>query len=151
MDRNADRNQPATPMTGGGTGELASGVYARLPDRVAVGRARLGRPLTLAEKVLVGHLRPGGSEGLEGGVSYVDVDPDRVALQDALAQIVALQFMTAGLDEVMVPTTVHCDHLIRARVGSEVDVRTALDANAEVYEFLRAVCANYGIGFWEPG
>ena len=151
MDRNADRNQPASPRTGGAPGDMAAGVYARLPDRVAAGRARLGRPLTLAEKVLIGHLRPGRSDGLDRGVTYVDVDPDRVALQDALAQIVALQFMTAGLDEVMVPTTVHCDHLIRARVGSEVDLPASLDVNAEVYEFLRAVCANFGIGFWEPG
>ncbi len=151
MVRNADRHDRATPLTAEGPGDLASGVYARLPGRVAAGRVGLGRPLTLAEKVLIGHLRPGGSEGLERGVTYVDVDPDRVALQDALAQIVALQFMTAGLDEVMVPTTVHCDHLIRARVRSEVDLGASLDANAEVYEFLRAVCAGYGIGFWEPG
>jgi aconitate hydratase len=126
-------------------------VYAGLAERITAGRARLGRPLTLAEKVLISHLRPAGGEGLERGRSYVDVDPDRVALQDALAQIVALQFMTAGLDEVVVPTTVHCDHLIRARIDADVDLHSALDTNAEVYDFLRAVSDRYRIGFWEPG
>jgi aconitate hydratase len=131
--------------------EHANRVYAGLAERITAGRARLGRPLTLAEKVLISHLRPAGGEGLERGRSYVDVDPDRVALQDALAQIVALQFMTAGLDEVVVPTTVHCDHLIRARIDADVDLHSALDTNAEVYDFLRAVSDRYRIGFWEPG
>ncbi|MGO9342596.1 MAG: aconitase family protein, partial [Acidimicrobiales bacterium] len=120
-------------------------------DRVTEVRAGLGRPLTLAEKVLCSHMSTGQSSDLKRGHSYADIDPDRVALQDALAQIVALQFMTAGLDEVLVPTTVHCDHLIRARTGAEVDLRTALGENAEVYDFLRSVCARYGIAFWEPG
>src|ERR1700677_3095549 len=102
-------------------------VYAGLADRITAGRTRFGRPLTLAEKVLISHLRPGSGGDLERGRSYVDVDPDRVALQDALAQIVALQFMTAGLDEVVVPTTVHCDHLIQAKVGAAVDLQSALD------------------------
>lgn len=131
--------------------EHENNLYAGLADRISAGRTRFGRPLTLAEKVLVSHLRPGTGDDLERGRSYVDVDPDRVALQDALAQIVALQFMTAGLDEVVVPTTVHCDHLIRARIEADVDLHSALDTNAEVYDFLRAVSDRYGIGFWEPG
>src|ERR1700722_12635054 len=129
----------------------AGHLYADLPQRVSEARARARRPLTYAEKVLVGHLATGADYDLQRGHTYVDVVPDRVALQDALAQIVALQFMTAGLDEVVVPTTVHCDHLIRARVEASVDLHGALDANAEVYDFLRSVCANYGISFWEPG
>src|SRR5579863_9669946 len=134
-----------------GITSLALERYATLSARVAESRAMFDRPLTYAEKVLMSHRRGNDAEVPVRGESYVDFDPDRVALQDALAQIVALQFMTAGLDEVLVPTTVHCDHLIRAGVRSEVDLRTALDTNAEVYEFLRAVCEHYGIGFWEPG
>ena len=120
-------------------------------ERVAEVRAEFGRPITLAEKVLGSHLTPGHASDPQRGRSYVDLDPDRVALQDALAQIVALQFMTAGLDEVLVPTTVHCDHLITAKTRADVDLREALGENAEVYDFLRSVCARYGIGFWEPG
>ena len=130
---------------------LALGHYASLGARVAEGRALFERPLTLAEKVLVSHLRRRDIDVPVRGETYVDLDPDHVALQDALAQIVALQFMTAGLDEVVVPTTVHCDHLITARTDAIVDLRSAKDANAEVYEFLRAVCAKFGLGFWEPG
>ena len=122
-----------------------------MSERTALGRERLGRPLTLAEKVLVNHLRDPDGQPLERGISYADFDPDRVALQDALAQIVALQFMIAGLDEVVVPTTVHCDHLIQAKVGADVDLRLALEGNTEVYDFLRSFCARYGIGFWKPG
>jgi aconitate hydratase len=125
--------------------------YDSIAERVAEGRATFNRPLTLAEKVLVSHLRRRDTETPLRGQSYVDLDPDRVALQDALAQIVALQFMTAGLDEVVVPTTVHCDHLITARTNAVIDLRSAKDTNAEVYEFLRSVCAKFGIGFWEPG
>jgi aconitate hydratase len=125
--------------------------YATLAERVAEGRILFDRPLTLAEKVLVSHLRPSDIDSPARGETYVDLDPDRVALQDALAQIVALQFMTAGLDEVVVPTTVHCDHLITARTNATIDLRSAKDVNAEVYDFLRSVCAKFGIGFWEPG
>ena len=126
-------------------------VYAALPARVALGRERFGRPLTFAEKVLVRHLRDPRSQELDRGRTYADFDPDRVALQDALAQIVALQLMIAGLDEVMVPTTVHCDHLIQAKTAAGIDLRVALEQNIEVYDFLRSVCARYGIGFWRPG
>jgi aconitate hydratase len=130
---------------------LAFALYDSITERVAEGRALFTRPLTLAEKVLVSHLRRRDIDPPLRGQSYVDLDPDRVALQDALAQIVALQFMTAGLDEVVVPTTVHCDHLITARTNATIDLRSAKDANAEVNDFLRSVCAKYGIGFWEPG
>jgi aconitate hydratase len=131
--------------------ELVEGVYARLSERVALGRERLGRPLTLAEKILVNHLRDPQRQALERGRSYADFDPDRVAMQDATAQMALLQFMTAGLPEVAVPTTVHCDHLIQAKAGADIDLRFALDVNSEVYDFLRTVSAKYGIGFWKPG
>src|SRR5204863_7928736 len=126
-------------------------VYDRLGDRVNVGRSRLGRPLTFAEKVLVNHLRDAQSQGLERGRSYADFDPDRVAMQDATAQMALLQFMTAGLPEVAVPSTVHCDHLIQAREDGKVDLLAALENNEEVYDFLESVSAKYGVGFWRPG
>jgi len=115
-------------------------------------REAWGRPLTLAEKILVSHLAEGQDvAGLERGRSYVDLCPDRVAMQDATAQMALLQFMTAGLARVAVPTTVHCDHLIQARVDGPTDLAVAEDVNAEVYDFLRTVSARYGIGFWKPG
>ena len=89
--------------------------------------------------------------GIDRGVDYADYRPDRVAMQDATAQMALLQFMTAGLPTVQVPSTVHCDHLIQARVGADADLKNALDVNSEVYEFLRSVSAKYGIGFWKPG
>jgi aconitate hydratase len=138
-------------VTAGTPIELVEGVYARLPDRVTTGRRRLGRPLTLAEKILVNHLDDAEQGGLERGRSYTGFRPDRVAMQDATAQMALLQFMTAGLPQVAVPTTVHCDHLIQARSGAEIDLGVALDVNHEVYEFLRSVSAKYGIGFWKPG
>ncbi len=130
---------------------LVECAYARWPDALATGRERLGRPLTFAEKVLVAHVRAGDRQDMARGVSYADFDPDRVALQDALAQIVALQLLVTGLDEVLVPTTVHCDHLIQAKVSAAVDLGGALERNAEVYDFLRTVCARFGLGFWRPG
>jgi aconitate hydratase len=131
--------------------ELVAGVYGRLAERVALGRQRLGRPLTLAEKILFNHLDDAAHAPVERGRSYSDFRPDRVAMQDATAQMALLQFVTAGLSEVAVPTTVHCDHLIQARLGAESDLAAAVDANAEVYDFLRTVSAKYGIGFWRPG
>ncbi len=131
--------------------ELIRGVYATLDERIATGRARLDRTLTLAEKVLVNHLDDPAGAGLERGESYVDMRPDRVAMQDATAQMAWLQFMTAGLDEVQVPTTTHCDHLIQARDDAKLDLQAAVDGNAEVYAFLESVCARYGAGFWKPG
>ena len=130
--------------------DLVEGVYASLAERVADGRERLGRPLTLTEKILVNHLSDPGQE-LERGASYADFHPDRVAMQDATAQMALLQFMTAGLAEVAAPSTVHCDHLIQAKVGARIDLGVAIDTNEEVYDFLRSVSAKYGIGFWGPG
>ncbi|MFP3907073.1 MAG: aconitate hydratase [Acidimicrobiales bacterium] len=131
--------------------ELIERVYSTLDERLATGRRRLGRPLTLAEKVLVNHLDDPETGGLDRGVSYTDLRPDRVAMQDATAQMALLQFMTAGLPEVQVPSTVHCDHLIQAKEDGKVDLLAALDNNSEVYDFLESVSAKYGIGFWKPG
>ena len=114
-------------------------------------RERIGAPLTYAEKVLVNHLRDPTRPAPSGVRSYTDFDPDRIAMQDATAQMALLQFMTVGLPEVAVPTTVHCDHLIQAKVGAIADLQVAEDTNAEVYDFLRTVSAKYGIGFWRPG
>jgi len=130
--------------------ELIEGVYAGLADAVAFGRERLGRALTLSEKILIAHLSHRDQE-LERGASYVDLAPDRVAMQDATAQMAWLQFMTAGLDEVAVPATTHCDHLIQAREDGKRDLLAASENNEEVYDFLESVCARYGAGFWKPG
>ncbi|MET0663150.1 MAG: aconitate hydratase, partial [Ilumatobacteraceae bacterium] len=105
---------------------LVESVYASLPERVALGRERLGRPLTLTEKILVNHLAD-PNEAIERGGSYNDFHPDRVAMQDATAQMALLQFMTAGLPEAAVPSTVHCDHLIQAKVGASIDLGVAID------------------------
>jgi aconitate hydratase len=131
--------------------ELVNEVYGRLAERVAVGRAKEGRALTLTEKILWNHLDDPSTAGTDRGRSYTDFRPDRVAMQDATAQMALLQFMTAGLPEVALPSTVHCDHLIQAKVGADVDLKFAEDINSEVYEFLRTVSAKYGIGFWKPG
>ncbi|MFI5046882.1 MAG: aconitate hydratase [Acidimicrobiia bacterium] len=131
--------------------EVVEAVYARYPRALADARRRLGRPLTFAEKVLFAHADDPATVGFERGVDYADYRPDRVAMQDATAQMALLQFMTAGLPRVQVPSTVHCDHLIQARVGADIDLKHALDVNSEVYEFLRTVSAKYGIGFWKPG
>ena len=138
-------------VTAGTPLELIEGVYATLPERVAIGRSRAGRPLTFAEKVLVNHMADPEGGGMERARSYTDFGPDRVAMQDATAQMALLQFMTAGLPEVAVPSTVHCDHLIQAKVEGAKDLAVALDVNSEVYEFLRTVSARYGVGFWKPG
>ncbi len=130
--------------------ELIDAVYETLDERIGAARDRFGRALTLAEKILVNHLdRP--DQELERGVSYVDLRPDRVAMQDATAQMAWLQFMTAGLDEVQVPTTTHCDHLIQARIDGKKDLLAALNENDEVYDFLETVSARYRGGFWKPG
>lgn len=131
--------------------ELVQAVYDRLPESAAIGRQRLGRPLTLTEKILINHLRDREGQEMERARSYADFDPDRVAMQDATAQMALLQFMTAGLDEAAVPSTVHCDHLIQAKVGAIKDLAVAVDTNQEVYDFLETVSARYGLGFWKPG
>src|SRR5256885_4178773 len=131
--------------------ELVEEVCGRRAQRGKVAGRRLGRPITLAEKILFNHLADPEGQPLERGHSYSELYPDRVAMQDATAQMALLQFMTAGLPRVAVPTTVHCDHLIQAHDGAHVDLKNAVDANSEVYEFLRTVSAKYGIGFWKPG
>jgi aconitate hydratase len=136
---------PTTPL------ELVEAVYARYPERLDVARRRLGRPLTFAEKVLFAHADDPETLGTARGADYADYRPDRVAMQDATAQMALLQFMTADLPRVAVPTTVHCDHLIQARIGAEIDLKAALDSNSEVYEYLRTVSSKFGIGFWRPG
>jgi aconitate hydratase len=130
---------------------LVNAVYATLPANAALGRERLGRPLTLAEKILINHLVDPKTQEMERGRSYADFNPDRVAMQDATAQMALLQFMTAGLPQTLVPSTVHCDHLILAKTGAKLDLRDANDVNREVYDFLRSVSAKYGVGFWGPG
>lgn len=131
--------------------ELVQALYSRYPERVDIARKRLGRPVTFAEKILFAHAADPNTVGTDRGIDYADYRPDRVAMQDATAQMALLQFMTAALPQVAVPTTVHCDHLIQAHVGAEIDLKAALDINSEVYEFLRSVSAKYGIGFWKPG
>ncbi|MEO6653556.1 MAG: aconitate hydratase [Ilumatobacteraceae bacterium] len=131
--------------------ELVESVYATLVERAQLGRERLGRPLTLTEKILINHLTDPAGQEMDRGESYADFAPDRVAMQDATAQMALLQFMTAGLDEAAVPSTVHCDHLIQAQVGATIDLGVAIDTNREVYDFLRSVSAKYGLGFWGPG
>ncbi|HEY0840984.1 MAG TPA: aconitase family protein, partial [Vulgatibacter sp.] len=133
------------------TPELVRAVYERTRKNLAVVRERLGRPLTLAEKVLFGHLDDPKGQELEAGKAYLLLRPDRVAMQDATAQMALLQFMQAGKAEVAVPSTVHCDHLIQARVGALTDTNVASTENREVYDFLAQVSAKYGIGFWKPG
>ncbi len=133
------------------TPEYVASVYEAMRKRLAVVAGRLRRPLTLAEKIVFGHLHDPEGQELEPGRSYALLRPDRVAMQDATAQMAVLQFMQAQQARVAVPTTIHCDHLIQARAGAETDTRAALTENNEVYEFLRQSSAKYGIGFWKPG
>ena len=127
-------------------------VYSQMPERVNKLRQLLGRPVTLTEKILYSHLSGDLPEKAFGrGVSYVNFDPDRVAMQDATAQMALLQFMQAGKNVVAVPSTVHCDHLILARTGAKEDLIEANETNKEVYNFLSSVSKKYGIGFWKPG
>jgi aconitate hydratase len=132
--------------------EMIKKVYARYPERIEAARKAVGRPLTLTEKILYAHLSEGAASQAYGrGVSYVDFQPDRVAMQDATAQMALLQFMQAGKPQVAVPSTVHCDHLIQAEVGAVQDLTKAKDKNKEVYDFLASVSNKYGLGFWKPG
>jgi aconitate hydratase len=133
------------------TPALVRGVYASLDKNLAVVRRRLGRPLTYAEKILLGHLADAEQQRLEPGAAYLELRPDRVAMQDATAQMALLQFISSGRDDTAVPTTVHCDHLIQAYQGAVADMETARVTNREVYDFLRSASARYGIGFWAPG
>jgi len=125
--------------------------YKKLQKNYQIVKERLGRPMTASEKVLYSHLESPASQQLERGVSYLQLRPDRVALQDATAQMALLQFISSGLPRVAVPSTIHCDHLIEAQVGGEVDLARAKDINKEVYDFLASAGAKYGLGFWKPG
>lgn len=131
--------------------DLVKNHYAKLPGALDAARKKLGRPLTLAEKVLISHLDDPNDVGWTRGEDFLLLRPDRVAMQDATAQMALLQFMMAGRDKVAVPSTVHCDHLIQARKGSKTDLLNAIDVNEAVYDFLESVSARYGIGFWKPG
>ncbi|MBI1850196.1 MAG: aconitate hydratase [Planctomycetes bacterium] len=133
------------------TPEFVGNVYATMEKRLAVVRRRLGRPLTFAEKVVLGHLDDPDGQELNAGKSYLLLRPDRVAMQDATAQMALLQFAHARRASVAVPSTVHCDHLIRARIGAADDMKVAMSENREVYDFLRSASNKYGIGFWKPG
>ncbi|GAB3956580.1 aconitate hydratase [Spirosoma harenae] len=137
--------------------DMIQRVYANLGERVEAARQTVGKPLTLSEKILYSHLFSGAgsasrpTQAFERGKAYVDFAPDRVAMQDATAQMALLQFMQAGRPKVAVPSTVHCDHLIQAEVGAEKDLDVAKSKNKEVYDFLSSISNKYGIGFWKPG
>ena len=133
------------------TPEFVTQVYGKMRERLAAVRGRTGKPLTLAQKIILGHLNSPTTSELDAGKSYVELRPDRVAMQDATAQMALLQFMQAGRPEVAVPSTVHCDHLILAHHGAAADTKQASTENAEVYDFLSSVSSKYGIGFWKPG
>ena len=123
----------------------------KMSENLSVVRSRLNRPLTFAEKILYSHLDDPHGQDIERGKSYLKLRPDRVACQDATAQMAILQFMSANMPSVATPTTVHCDHLIEAQIGGEKDLARAQDINKEVYDFLSTSCAKYNIGFWRPG
>ena len=132
--------------------EMIKKLYELYPQKVEAARTLLQKPLTLSEKILYTHLWDGeAKEVYERGASYVDFTPDRVAMQDATAQMALLQFMQAGKQKAAVPSTVHADHLIQARIGADKDLQEAINKNNEVYNFLSSVCNKYGIGFWKPG
>ncbi|MGB1019747.1 MAG: aconitate hydratase [Flavobacteriaceae bacterium] len=131
---------------------IIQGVYTKIEQRVAAARKHLNKPLTLTEKILYSHLWSGSpTQAFERGTDYVNFAPDRIACQDATAQMALLQFMQAGKPKVAVPTTVHCDHLIQAKEGAVTDLKSANTASAEVFQFLESVSNKYGIGFWKPG
>jgi len=132
--------------------EMIKQVYNRLPERVEAARKLTGKPLTASEKILYSHLwGTQVDKAFQRGVDYVDFTPDRIACQDATAQMALLQFMQSGKDKVAVPTTVHCDHLIQAKDGADKDLKSANSTSAEVFNFLESVSNKYGIGFWKPG
>ena len=130
---------------------MVANTYATMRKNLDVIRRRAGRPLTLADKILLGHLVDPESQDVEPGVSQLSLNPDRVALQDVLGQTVMLNFMQTMRESVAVPTTVHCDHLIQARVEGGIDLVQSMEENKEVYEFLKNAAAKYGAGFWGPG
>ncbi|HVU84615.1 MAG TPA: aconitase family protein, partial [Puia sp.] len=131
--------------------DLIKRIYAGMPSRIAAAKKITGKALTLTEKILYSHLYSKEIPHYNRGKDYVDFAPDRVAMQDATAQMALLQFMTCGRQQVAVPSTVHCDHLIQAKTGAGKDLSTALDVNREVYDFLASISNKFGIGFWKPG
>ncbi len=131
--------------------DLIKNVYAEFPAKVEAARKLLNKPLTMAEKILYAHTYRPATQAYERGKDYVDFAPDRVAMQDATAQMALLQFDTCGRERVAVPSSVHCDHLIQAKVGAKEDLDTAIETNREVYDFLSSISNKYGIGFWKPG
>ncbi len=132
--------------------DMIKKVYAAYPERVNAARKAVGKPLTLTEKILYAHLWQGNAtEAFKRGASYVDFAPDRIACQDATAQMALLQFMQAGKSKVAVPTTVHADHLIQAKEGADKDLKSSKVTNEEVFDFLASISNKYGIGFWKPG
>jgi aconitate hydratase len=133
------------------TPQFVEEAYKKMERNLEVVRSRYNRPLTLAEKLLLGHLDDAIGAELDPGESYINLNPDRVAHQDVTGQMAILQFMQSGRNEVAVPTTVHCDHLIQARVGASSDLQDALNESSEVYQFLESSCRKYGMGFWKPG
>lgn len=136
-------------MTNWETGHYIN--YAKMNENLSIVRKRLNKPLTYAEKIIYSHLDDPHNAELERGKSYLKLRPDRVACQDATAQMAILQFMSAGMPQVATPSTVHCDHLIEAFEGGEKDLARAQDVNKEVYDFLSTSCAKYNLGFWKPG
>ena len=131
--------------------DMIKKVYAKFPERIQAAREITGKPLTLSEKILYAHLWDGNATtAFERGKSYVDFAPDRVAMQDATAQMALLQFMQAGRKQVAVPSTVHADHLIQAKLGASKDLQESLNQNNEVFNFLSSISNKYGIGFWKP-
>src|SRR5436309_8127971 len=133
------------------TADMAAKVYETMERNLAIVRRRLGRPPTLADKVLLGTADDPEAQAMEAGKRYLFLPPDRVVLQDVLGQTAMLQFMQTRRQRVAVPTSIHCDHLIQARVEGESDLRESLAENQEVYDFLRTAAAKYGVGFWGPG
>ena len=133
------------------TPQFVEEAYKKMERNLEVVRSRFNRPLTLAEKLLLGHLDDAQGAELDPGESYIMLNPDRVVHQDVTGQMAILQFMQSGREEVAVPTTVHCDHLIQARVGASSDLQDALNESSEVFQFLESSCRKYGMGFWKPG
>jgi aconitate hydratase len=133
------------------TPQMVETLYRKMEERIRTVQKRLNRKMTLGEKILFGHLHDPQGQELKAGESILALRPDRVAMQDATAQMAILQFLSSGKNQTAVPTTVHCDHLIRAESGAGNDMQTALDENREVYDFLRTASARAGIGFWKPG
>jgi aconitate hydratase len=132
--------------------DLIKKTYAEMPAKVDAARKLVGKPLTMTEKILYAHLHGAmPSAPFSRGKDYVEFAPDRVAMQDATAQMALLQFMTCGRNKVAVPSTVHCDHLIQAKAGAKKDLQLAIETNREVYDFLSSISDKYGIGFWKPG